>query len=258
MFLYGGEKRLTRGEHRSADPRLALRPKLFGAATACAIEPSAVGCGLISMGRQLYLSGMPTAATQSRFPRCDLQIVCFPETLQNRGGVRLRGAQVLYMAIASNDRRDREWSEAWPRIKNSLWHGDVVVIHCLAGKHRAATLGAMLIALLQRCSLDAAMGTIRSRRYVEIDKALRDRSLANWVHRTLRATGTCQPISKKSQGRNYATTSGRSNKTRLKTVPFRKAEAPEVPGPWAPASVASTMPRNCAPWRSPEPLHGCS
>ena len=149
-----------------------------------------------AMGGQLFLAGMPTEATQARFPRCDLQVVCFPETLQNRGGVRLRGAQVLYMSIASNDRRDREWNEAWPRVKNSLWHGDSVVIHCLAGKHRAATFGAMLVALLQRSSLDAAMRTIKTRRYVEIDKALRDRNLSNWVHRTLGATTLGNPFPK--------------------------------------------------------------
>ena len=133
-------------------------------------------------GGALFLAGIPTSVTAAAFPACSLQVVCFPERLAQRQGVPLSGAHAEYFAIAHADRRQEDWDRIWPLVRRSLYHGDVVIVHCMAGRHRAALAAAMWLSMLKGISLADAAGEIRRCRDVEITKTLQDRKLAGWVH----------------------------------------------------------------------------
>ena len=141
------------------------------------------------------MAGIPTAVTAAAFPACSLQVVCFPERLAQRQGVPLSGAHVEYFAIAHADRRQEDWDRVWPLVRRSLYHGDVVIVHCMAGRHRAALAAAMWLAMLKGISLADAAGEIRRCRDVEITKTLQDRKLAGWVHQALASSsaGASEP-----------------------------------------------------------------
>ncbi|CAJ1339037.1 unnamed protein product [Effrenium voratum] len=127
-------------------------------------------------GGALFLAGIPTAVTAAAFPACSLQVVCFPERLAQRQGVPLSGAHVEYFAIGHADRRQEDWDRVWPLVRRSLYHGDVVIVHCMAGRHRAALAAAMWLAMLKGISLA-------------------DRKLAGWVHQALASSsaGASEP-----------------------------------------------------------------
>ena len=137
-------------------------------------------------GGALFLAGIPTAVTAAAFPACSLQVVCFPERLAQRQGV----AHVEYFAIAHADRRQEDWDRVWPLVRRSLYHGDVVIVHCMAGRHRAALAAAMWLAMLKGISLADAAGEIRRCHDLEITKTLQDRKLAGWVHQALASSSS--------------------------------------------------------------------
>ena len=95
-----------------------------------------------------------------------------------------------YFAIAHADRRQEDWDRVWPLVRRSLYHGDVVIVHCMAGRHRAALAAAMWLAMLEGISLADAAGD------VEITKTLQDRKLAGWVHQALASSsaGVSEPV----------------------------------------------------------------
>ncbi|CAE7538614.1 unnamed protein product [Symbiodinium sp. CCMP2592] len=99
-------------------------------------------------GGTLWLSGMPTAETLHAYPRCDLQLSWLTESLTSRGGAIIPGALQMQVAITDARSRDRQWKECWPVIRQTLVSGGSVLGHCVAGRHRAATGQALLLALL--------------------------------------------------------------------------------------------------------------
>ncbi|CAJ1359982.1 unnamed protein product [Effrenium voratum] len=100
-----------------------------------------------------------------------------------------------------------DWDRIWPLVRRSLYHGDVIIVHCMAERHRAALAAAMWLAMLKGISLADAAGEIRRCRDVEITKTLQDRKLAGWVHQALASSsaGVPEPVctgfmTAKSQG----------------------------------------------------------
>ena len=73
-----------------------------------------------SAGGKLWLSGIPTARSQSHFPRCTLQVCCFPESPGQRGGVVLQGALLRHLSIANEHLRQEDWRKVWPLILQTL------------------------------------------------------------------------------------------------------------------------------------------
>ena len=53
-------------------------------------------------------------------------------------------------------RMDQEFKTAWPLIHQSLHCGDSVLVHCMAGKHRAPACTALIYALMMGTSVDEA------------------------------------------------------------------------------------------------------
>ena len=56
-------------------------------------------------GGKLYLGGLPMAGTANKFPQVALQICCFPNGPESRGGVTLTGAQLMTFAAAYSHER---------------------------------------------------------------------------------------------------------------------------------------------------------
>lgn len=127
-------------------------------------------------GGVLWLAGLPTAKTAAQFPRVALQIQCFHEELSRRGGVQLEST--LHMTVCPTDTRSRtaQWRVAWPCMKQSLFAGDSVLLHCImAGRHRAAAIGVLSRALLAKETIPEANTHIMKSRDIELHKIAYDR-----------------------------------------------------------------------------------
>ena len=100
--------------------------------------------------------------------------------------VTLAGAQGMTFEAAYSRERSEQWGEVWPAIKNTVWNGDNVVIHCIKGRHRGAYLAVLCRALLAGESIDSANAYIEARRNTEWHKVVRDKGMKNWLHAAFR------------------------------------------------------------------------
>ena len=132
-------------------------------------------------GGKIWLSGMPTAATSHLFPRTDLQVICFQEDLARKGGVVLPSAMTTSISPAWAKGRVDQWRLAWPLIRNSVWSGDQVLVHCLSGRHRAAAVATMLRSLLAGESLKTSGQWLAQHRDVELQKISSQNGVALWM-----------------------------------------------------------------------------
>ena len=128
-------------------------------------------------------------------PRAALQICCFPHGPESRGGVTLPGAQLMTFAAAYSQERNEQWTDVWPAVKNTVWHGDNVLVHCIKGRHRGAYLGTLCRALLEGESIEAANNFVESRRDTELHKVIKDQGMKKWLYKTFQdtAVGTQHP-----------------------------------------------------------------
>lgn len=144
-------------------------------------------------GGELWLSGIPTERGCDRFPLAPLQVVCFPESPVSRGGVELHGAKLRHICVAHADRRDREWQRHWPLIRNTLFQGQTVLVHCTAGRHRAVVVAVMIVAIMCRISLGQAHARVLQRRPIQLEQAFKDDDLSKWAHAVVRNTKLANP-----------------------------------------------------------------
>ena len=73
-------------------------------------------------------------------------------------------------ALRSPDNLARDWGEVFGIIARTLWHGDCVVVHCMAGRHRAALLVCVTLTLLRGTSLAATETWMLTRRQIELNE----------------------------------------------------------------------------------------
>eukprot|EP00435_Cladocopium_sp_Y103_P075206 s702_g55.t1 len=179
---------------RREEIALDRRLEWLGVGSGTAQEPTVVWES--ARGGKLWLSGLPMEATLAKFPAAALQVCCFPENLRNRGGTIIPGAHLMTFAAAFGSERSTQWQEVWPAMKHTLWGGDDVLVHCIKGRHRGAYLAILARAILAQESIDAADRHVSSLRNTELNKVLKDRGMANWMHKTLRETklGAAFPV----------------------------------------------------------------
>ena len=137
-------------------------------------------------GGEIWLSGLPTVATLEAFPAISLQIVCFSEPLERRGGVCCPGAQCKVLAPTDKENRDRQWKEVWPLLRQTYFGGESTLIHCMAGRHRAAGITILVRSLLKDCTIEESESSISSLRDIEFDKLMSTKHVADWIWWTFR------------------------------------------------------------------------
>ena len=143
-------------------------------------------------GGTLWLSGLPTKETVARFPPATLQISCFPQPVAAKGGVLLPRSINMTVAPSKQKVRDSQWRLAWPVMKTSLQSGEDVLLHCVAGKHRAAGIAVLARSLLAGESLDDAEKAIAQVRTIDMDGLLRDYTVGPWLTE-MKRTSTMTP-----------------------------------------------------------------
>ena len=143
---------------------------------------------------ELWLSGIPTEHGRDRFPLATLQAVCFPEPPLSRGGVEVHGAKLRHTCVAHADRRDCEWQKHRPL--NTLFQGQTVLVHCTAGRHRAAVVAVMVAAIMSRISLREAHARVLQRRPIQLEQAFKDDDLSKWAHAVVRNPKLANPLPK--------------------------------------------------------------
>ena len=148
-------------------------------------------------GGRLLLGALPTEANKDKFPPVALQITVMAQHPWSRGGVVLPGALHRQWQITSGSHREREFQSLWPLVKHTLWEGQQVLAHCMAGRHRGASAAEVLRSLLSGESLEASEAAIQSQRDIELWQVRRqNKDLAEWMLRVVRVTklGTASPL----------------------------------------------------------------
>ena len=144
-------------------------------------------------GGVLWLGPLPVAETQARFPRVTLQVTCFSPEVEERGGLVLQGAMHIHIAPSSVRDRTQQWRVQWPLIKNSVQSGEGVLLHCLAGKHRAAGVAVLCRAVLAGESLQEAEDHIKKVRTIDLPGLVRNKGIGEWLAEMRRTTVLTAP-----------------------------------------------------------------
>ena len=145
-------------------------------------------------GGCIYLGGLPTEQTVSYFPKVKLQVTCFVEPLEQRSGVVIPGALPLVIAPTDKRSRDLQWRSGWPTIRQSVQSGEAILLHCMAGRHRAAGMSVLCRALFTGERLEDSAAFIASRRDIEMHKFMQTAHVADWVHHVYRTSSVGAPL----------------------------------------------------------------
>ncbi|CAE7417062.1 clpC [Symbiodinium sp. CCMP2592] len=85
--------------------------------------------------------------------------------------------------------REEEWLRIFSAVARTLLAGHNVLLHCMAGRHRAATTGVACRAVLAGETQEEANQAILRVRQIEVDRAIQqDRSLGPWLAGAVRNT----------------------------------------------------------------------
>ena len=158
-------------------------------------------------GGKIFIAGLPMRRTVDKFPTTALQICCFPNGPESRGGDP-SGAQLMTFEAACSQERSEQWTDVWPAVKHTVWNGDN------EGRHRGAYLAVLCRALLAGESIEAANRYIEDRRDTELHKVIKDQGMKKWLHKAFQdtAVGTQHP---ETQG--YAATERSSTHVRVES-----------------------------------------
>ena len=148
-------------------------------------------------GGKIILSGLPLEQFRHLYPDTALQVCCLGQTPESRKGISLAGARVYVVDLTELSESAKKWTDLFTAICRTLWAGDVVVIHCMAGRHRAALLTCLQLALMRDQTLEAAEADLLRRRSVELNQVRRyDGGNWAWAQRALQSTRlpACFPV----------------------------------------------------------------
>jgi len=120
-------------------------------------------------------------STKDRFPSITLQVVCFHQQLEDKGGIQLPGSMVCHVCPSDRRAREPQWRVAWPLIKNTLLAGESVLAHCMAGRHRGGGVAVLARSVLAQESLEASEAVIKQKRDIDLPGLLRDHTVGPWL-----------------------------------------------------------------------------
>jgi len=132
-----------------------------------------------SSGGQLWLSGLPTVANRGHQPLCGSH--ASPKNLKGAKKKNPSQAFLRRFPIAVRAARTEAWRELWPLLLQSLYCGEIVVVHCMSGRHRAARAAALTRAIMMDESFDTAAEWIAERCNIDIPGLCRDKELDRWL-----------------------------------------------------------------------------
>ena len=92
----------------------------------------------------------------------------------------LPGAFPVYMPITKPQDRTEGWKNMWAVLQQTLAAGEQALVHCMAGRHRAAAMSILACAVLTRETISESEAWIRARRSIEHSKI--------WVERMRQET----------------------------------------------------------------------
>ena len=136
-------------------------------------------------GGAIWLGGLPTVDTAPHFPVISLQLTCFEESIAKRGGIVLPDAWHMVLAPTNTYKRVEQWQAAFPAIKATVQAGEEILVHCMAGRHRAAAVGVLLRAIFTGESIPQADSWISQRRNIELHRIAYDKGVGQWLKDTL-------------------------------------------------------------------------
>ena len=123
-----------------------------------------------------------------------LQVVCFHQSLQAKGGIQLPGTMVCHVCPSDRNGREPQWRVAWPLLKNTLLAGESALIHCVAGRHRGGGVAVLARAILAQESLDESEAAIKAMRDIDLPGLLRDHTVGPWLSEMRRSSHMNQPL----------------------------------------------------------------
>ena len=92
-------------------------------------------------GRRLFLGLLPMANSRHLFGPITMQITCMGKSPEQRGGITLPGAHLFQFELVNAATRDGHWNELFGVLQQTLRNGEGALVHCMAGRHRAADCG---------------------------------------------------------------------------------------------------------------------
>ena len=94
----------------------------------------------------------------------------------------------MYMPITKPRDRTEGWKDMWAVLQQTLAAGEQLLVHCMAGRRRAAVMGILARAVLTRETISESEAWIRARRSIECSKIARDKDTGMWVERMRQET----------------------------------------------------------------------
>ena len=117
----------------------------------------------------IYLGGLPTDRAWLESHNIGLCLSAMDKIAADcRGGVSTRQVYQINVPVGHQGAlRDRQLKFVLPIFLATLYSGFSVLIHCMAGAHRASVLSWLLLAWIRRCSFDAAYARLEGLRAID-------------------------------------------------------------------------------------------
>ena len=117
----------------------------------------------------IYLGGLPTDRAWLETHHIGISLSAMDKIAADcRGGVSARQVYQFNVPVGHQGAlRDRQLKSVLPIFLATLYSGYSVLIHCMAGVHRAPVLAGLLLAWIRRCSFEEAYSRLEGLRAID-------------------------------------------------------------------------------------------
>ena len=117
----------------------------------------------------IYLGGLPTDRAWLEAHRIGMSLSAMDKIAADcRGGVSARQVYQVNVPVGHQGAlRDRQLKLVLPIFLATLYSGYSVLVHCMAGVHRAPVLAGLLLAWIRRCSFEEAYSRLEGLRAID-------------------------------------------------------------------------------------------